>query len=573
MARIKPSLSEAELQLLPSSAEAKFYACCRSQLPTDCLVLFSVPWIGSTYSGKKYDGEADFTIFSPRFGMLVIEVKGGGIEFDPGTGDWHSTDRNGIRHPIKNPFEQAKREKHALLKILLNYHPSWRSMGRGHMLACHGVFFPDSDSVDLRGPGSPDQIVGSSRDLSRLPDWTNSVFEFWAGEDDRWSPLGDSVELVEKILSSPLVARPLLSSILKEEENKRIELTEQQARVLRAIGSRRNAIIKGGAGTGKTVLALEQAGRLAEKGNRTLLVCFNRMLADHLILSCEGQDNLDAMSFHQLCDWRIQTVMHETGRDLLLEMEEEFPGEDEFEVHFPSALAVSCDILEEKYDAIVVDEGQDFKENFWLALSFLLQDESEGTFFVFLDPNQAIYTESLEDIPIQEEPFLLTINCRNTKFIHDSAYRFFKGDIIDPPTGNPGAPIKALEATALREQARLIHEGVSRLLVAERLDELQIIVLIAGMNKESYYSELRDMRLPNGIEWNVEGPVDSRGVRVDTVRRFKGLEGDVVFLWGIDDLQLPNDKELLYVGISRTKSRLFVVGARESCRHCLKFGE
>ena len=47
---------------------------------------------------------------------------------------------------------------------------------------------------------------------------------------------------------------------------------------------------------------------------------------------------------------------------------------------------------------------------------------------------------------------------------------------------------------------------------------------------------------------------------METVRRFKGLEAPIVFLWGADRLQLPDDRELLYVGLSRAKSRLYIVG-------------
>ena len=118
MINIKPSLTDTELDLIPSSAEAKFYRACRS-LPSNWLVLFSVPWVGTTYSGRKYDGEADFVIFAPSYGMLVIEVKGGRVESDPVTGSWTSIDRSEKRHVIKNPYEQAKKEKYALLDICL----------------------------------------------------------------------------------------------------------------------------------------------------------------------------------------------------------------------------------------------------------------------------------------------------------------------------------------------------------------------------------------------------------------------------------------------------------------------
>ena len=572
MAKIKPILNDLELSTLPSQAETKFYTACQSRLPNDWLVLFSVPWIGTGYSGKKYDGEADFVIFAPNYGMLAVEVKGGGVEFDPSIGQWHSTDRKGVRHEIKNPFEQAKGEKHALLGILRK-HPLWKERGDNRILACHAVMLSDVDFPDLAGPGSPKEIAGSRNDLQDLEKWVESVFNYWAGRDERWSPLGvQGLQTAEKILSSPLTARPLLSRRLQAEEARRIELTEQQARILRAIGPRNRAIVSGGAGTGKTILALERARQLADSGVRTLLLCYNRLLADHFKVTCLGLENLFPMSFHQLCHWRIKHASTRE-RDIREEVEMEYPNEDEFDVHLPCGLALSCEILEDKFDAVVVDEGQDFKDTYWLALTYLLSDEAQSPFFIFLDPNQRIYSIEMEDIPIKEEPFLLTFNCRNTKYIHDSAYRFFDGNRVDSPSKNQGTPIRTVEGLALGEQAKLIREEVGKLLSTEAIKEEQIVILIAGRHKEDYYFKLEEMSLPHGFKWNIEGPAESTGVRVDTVKRFKGLEADIVYLWGIESINLPTEGDLLYIAISRAKSRLILVGSKDACSHCLNYGK
>lgn len=68
----------------------------------------------------KPDGEADFLIVHPELGMLVLEVKGGGIDFDAGKGRWTSRDGGGQVHPIHDPFEQALAAKHALIGELLD---------------------------------------------------------------------------------------------------------------------------------------------------------------------------------------------------------------------------------------------------------------------------------------------------------------------------------------------------------------------------------------------------------------------------------------------------------------------
>ena len=506
-------------------------------------------------------------IFAPNYGMLAIEVKGGRVESDPETGNWTSIDRSGFRNIIKNPYEQAKKEKHALLDILMKDHRF--GLGKNYQfLAGHAVFFPDCNFIQVDSPGSRSEFSGTSEHLSKLEDWVLDVFRYWGGETSNWTPLRSEIETVEKILSSPIMARPLLSAILVDEERKRLELTEGQSRVLRAISNRPKAVVCGGAGTGKTLLALEQAQHLSASGRKTLLLCYNRMLADYFNLFCDKDPNIDAMTFHQLCDWQRRQVQEETGRDLIQEMEEEFPGEDLYETQLPAALTYSADILDEKYDAIVVDEGQDFHENYWEALTYVFENEKNGIFFVFLDPNQAIYANEIDGIPIKEEPFHLSMNCRNTEYIHNAAYRFFEGESTDPPTGNQGVPIETLVSSTLKKQALAIYNSIVEKF-SEGLQENQITVLIADSEKHPLYEELEKFKLPSSSSWNIEGSILEKGVRVDTVSRFKGLESDLIFLWGIDYLELPTNRELLYVGISRAKSRLVLVGTQEACDLCL----
>ena len=58
-----------------------------------------------------------------------------------------------------------------------------------------------------------------------------------------------------------------------------ITLTHDQALLLRGIGRDKRMVVTGPAGSGKTMLAVERAKRLAAKGRNVLFVCFNRRLA------------------------------------------------------------------------------------------------------------------------------------------------------------------------------------------------------------------------------------------------------------------------------------------------------
>ncbi|WP_122879286.1 nuclease-related domain-containing protein [Burkholderia pseudomallei] len=96
----------------PVEDSEKRVAAALQRLSDDWTVLHHVSW-QSKRGGRQGDGEADFVLVHPRKGILVLEVKGGGIEIE--TGRWFTTDRNGRRFAIKNPFEQAVASKHALV--------------------------------------------------------------------------------------------------------------------------------------------------------------------------------------------------------------------------------------------------------------------------------------------------------------------------------------------------------------------------------------------------------------------------------------------------------------------------
>src|SRR6185437_6824012 len=108
-------------------------------------------------------------------------------------------------------------------------------------------------------------------DLKGVRSWIDRVLRCWKQSDtDSLGALG--VDLVEQILCGSIEVRPLLSVQLAHEEVVRIRLTDQQARVLRIIGGRTRALIGGGAGTGKTLIALEKARRVALAGGCALLI-------------------------------------------------------------------------------------------------------------------------------------------------------------------------------------------------------------------------------------------------------------------------------------------------------------
>jgi len=566
MARMMPLLPDEKLDALRSRAEARFFRACRDQLGQRLLVLHSIPYI-TRLSGEPRDGEADFVIFLPENGFMVVEIKGGGVSYDPNERRWYSVNAARERNEIKDPFIQGSQEKHALLE-LIKRHRDWPKLGIGWLLAGHAVFLPDVDRVDpLVMPHGPREILGGRQDLDDLGSWLSKVIAYWQGEEPHSQSLGSrGMALIEEIFCKPREVRPLISAELREDEAAHIRLTEQQSRVLRALGRHGRAAICGGAGTGKTLLAVEKARQLAAEGCRTLLLCYNRPLADHLRYVIGDQPKLMCMSFHQLCEWKTREMAARTGRDVLEEAILAFPARDRFDYHLPYALAIALDEIPDPYDAVVVDEGQDFRDEFWFAVE-LLSNDASSRLYVFYDQNQAIYTRSSK-FPIKDEPFLLTTNCRNTDFIHNAAYRYYEGDPIDPP-GIRGAPVEVVPAASLSAQVGRIHSLVTRLIGEEQVAPEDVVVLVESTSKHYFYGQLEACTLPRRTRWSPEKHRAPNSVLVETMHRFKGLEAAIVILAGTDTLDPDRDRETLYVALSRPKSRLYLVGRPDACERIL----
>lgn len=568
MAQMRPDLPSETLEFLPRS-EAQFYRACREQLPERDLVYYSVRMLNES----MVEGEADFVLFDPERGMLVIEVKGGGVSYDPDTGQWHSIDRKGIKHLVKDPGRQASDRMHDLRKLLINS-SRWTRQIKSLPTCGYAVLFPDlsSSQVDrIKRLDLKRDILGCAADLKDLHAWTQRVFARWHKPGDV-GPGTAGISVAKDMLGQQFEVQPLLSARLRHEEAVRMQLTDVQALLLEQLEERRRIAIAGGAGTGKTLLAIEQSRRQATQGRRTLLLCYNRPLADHLREINPSRDHIEAMTLHQLYEWWISWIEKQSGRNLLREANEQYPGRSRAEVQLPHAFLSCLDAFPPpSFDSVVVDEGQDFRDEDWLAIDVLVE-KTGASLCIFHDRNQMLYRRS-DYFPITDERdcFVLRRNCRNTRPIHSAAYRFYEG----LPTREPaieGEPIVHLEAPDRGAQARAIQHKVRSLLTSDgvQCDDLAVLVLGATMSTRSFYEELRALPIGSGVSWAEETHRQAQTVLLESVARFKGLERALIFLWLDDDFDIKAHQELLYVGMSRAKSRLFLVSSTAACQRAVQ---
>lgn len=528
-------------------AEVRVYDRFAAVLDDSFHVFYSSPWLGTDRLGNEKDGECDFLVAHPEHGILAIEVKGGReISFDPVDGQWRSTDAHGFVHRIKDPVAQARSAKHEILKRL-NASPKWRTR-RIH--AAHAVIFPGTGAPPANlGADRPAHIFCCSRQLrDGLADWVQERMR--AGKrPENCEALGqDGIAALERLLAFPFTLSFRIGSALAEAEDEFRALEPSQYHILEVIADIPRALIRGGAGTGKTVVAAEAALRSASQGRRTLLTCHSRPLALHLGRKLADIDNLTVAGFHALCG----RMANETG----ITVPTGTSDSELYETALPNALCKAMEMQPElRWDTVIVDEGQDFHADWWIAIDACLKPD--GHLRVCMDSNQKVYggnaggaVNDLEVVPVR-----LSRNLRNTRRIHEAAAVHYVGPEIIAD-GPEGPEVIWLSAGSADQKVEAAYRELRRLVFSEEVAPGDIAVLV---NDPAIRAGFVLKGSGTSIALTDADTMALEDVVVDTVRRFKGLERPVVILIaGGDEL---DHRELAYVAFSRARVLLCVVSS------------
>ena len=115
-------------------------------------VWHSVKWDNDT---RMQSGEADFLIFNPSLGFIVVEVKGGFISVEDGIFYTTNTNTREKIKLVKSPFSQAETSMHHIIKFYVerakmqsNSNELLKSLDRFPLNFNYMVFFPDCKFKD-----------------------------------------------------------------------------------------------------------------------------------------------------------------------------------------------------------------------------------------------------------------------------------------------------------------------------------------------------------------------------------------------------------------------------------------
>lgn len=538
MATMWPRAIPSEIRANPlRRAECRVFDRLEEELSDEYEVFYSRPWLGLDRLGEEIDGECDFVVAHNNYGFLALEVKGGGISRDPESEKWYTIDRYKIKIRIKNPVQQAVTSKHKILEKLKEL-----DKNLGWIRNRHGVVFPDASEFSGNlGTDIPKSIVCCEKEFEY-------AFGRWVEErlkepDAGGHSLGEGFRsrgicCLRELLAKPIHLTIPLGKLLKNDDHELQVLSQQQYHILDLITQIERVAISGGAGAGKTILAIEEAVRLSKSGKKTALLCFNRGLASSFTSLKKVADvpNLTTSTFHSLLWTAVGNPAHS----------------DHFTEDIPTQAMIQGAIESGKlpmFDALVIDEGQDFPPEWWDSLLLLLR--SNGLLRVFWDSNQSVYS-SMPTFPegTRPIPIVLNRNFRNTKSIWDLAKSFYVGPAIEPM--GPVGQTPSLQRLQIKTE---LIQAIQKLVTEWLLDTIpeSLAILVPD---SAWRDQVSNQMNAVGIKVRKCDELIPGTITVDTIRRFKGLESRDVIL--VLDERSASSRELSYVGLTRARVRLAV---------------
>lgn len=521
-----------------------------NQLSEPFEVFHSVAWIGNN---NRTVGEIDFLIAHPDYGLLVLEVKGGEIfiEREGNRSQWYSRSRTGNVHRLGDPCVQSERNRRELGEHLRqNRHTRHFDWALFPAVALPQSQVDDDLRMDCRS-----EIFIDHRHVDDLGTRLLSIFAYWQEHADYANQEFSGQAAIKALIQDLVPTRqlsPRIGDVFERERVKIEELTRQQFRVLNSLRRHHRAVIVGGAGTGKTMLAMEKAQQLAEDDMRVLFLAYNRNIVSWIDRNLSDK-HITVSTYHSLTG----TLQQSTGLNRNRGMDW-----DSFTNRAPDLLLEAAEYLrrtgtDKLWDAIIVDEAQDFEDAMWIPIPDLLKDSDNGILYIFFDDNQRLYTQ-ISNIPMDTQPFYLTDNCRNTQRIHATMIPYAVTDDEIYCDGPQGRDVEIISVGDKQSARKELQSVLHKLVQKENIRPEDIIVLTPLSERYSVWKS--DLILGNfALTWDMQTEMNM-AVRVCTIYSFKGLESPVVILTELDKLRSDIASQLLYVGLSRARHHAVILG-------------
>ena len=521
---------------LKSEAEKTVYGLLVDQLEDDVEVFCNIE-----YFDGQIRREIDFLISIPELGLVALEVKGGNIQIEGQSWlQWDKATHQFVEMPLVYQLDEERRVIRSRLADKIRKMPT---------VAFFAVF-PDTDlTLDAFTPGLERRQIIAKSELDTL--YRLALIELKRVQKPNSYP-SISQEIVRKEFGSNTFdyseivetarSRAALVDALSVEQMFLLDLMQDNPRLL----------VKGGPGSGKTILAIEHATRLSEQKLRVGLVCFNRGLGKLLQKRVDGLVDRKRPYFvgSILEDlpkkWQIDLSLLETD-DLNRYYTESLP----------QALLSHISKLQDhqKFDAWIVDEAQDLQPVHWQIIKGSLRDPEKGLIHAFGDNEQNLF-EGSADLPWYYAVGRLRDNLRSSKTIAGVLQS------ISENAGDPSGPILGTSPEVIYVKNHDLAEPVADNYAQTLIDSFgwnpgDIVVITTRQRHSKQEAQLGDL----DRYWDEF--FTGNEVMYTNVNTFKGLERPVVIV-AVNGFPTGTDAiQKLYVAMSRARDDLILVGTRE----------
>lgn len=468
-------------------------------------------------------GELDFVVVG-EYGLYVFEVKGGQVSRSE-DGVWTFTDRfNRKNRKKESPFEQACSGMYSLLNSIERFIPDVKKRS----VYGYGVIFPDI-TFSVNSVEWDQRYIIDASCCASVKSFEKGVMrlkKYWQ-EKTRLQRgfTKDELKLINNYLRPNFDVAITMSQKGEEIDAIITTLTTDQYNILDCLEENPRIICSGGAGTGKTFLALEGARRAAESGKSILVTCKSEILASYLNFNINN-----------------------------------YPG---------ITVSAVSNIPNEKYDGLIIDEGQDILnfESLSLIEAKLKGGFEHGFWRLFLDINNqrgllgSFDPQALESLELLNPTKLcLNRNCRNTNPIIKDTVLLTACD-IGVATAGDGPRVKYLFYENEEDGIRLLNEAIGRLLNDDV--RLECISILSSKEYQDSMVRFLPIGLSNRITPILEGPSTKfpiAGITYSTISNYKGLENTFVIITELTAEHFePQNINALYVSMTRAKAGLFLI--------------
>jgi len=548
----------------------------------------------------------DFVVFHPGRGLLVLEVKDWRLDTIHSIDKQHTairTDR-GIKH-VLNPLEQARQYLFAITNKLERdpqlVWPSGSLKGKPFFPYGHGVVLPNITRRQFEGTNIgevlPPHLIICQDEMTESVDVEAFQKRLWDMFPIQFK-MRLSLPQIDRIRwhMFPEVRISNQQDMFADSGQKAVEIPDvlrvmdlQQEQLARSLGEG-HRVIHGVAGSGKTLILGYRAEHLAQVCRRPVLIlCYNKTLATKLasVMEAKGlQDKVHVVNFHAWCVRQLDT--YNAGKP---------PKSSDLNVYFEACVERLIRSVDQKliptaqYDAVLIDEGHDFRPE-WFKLLVQMIHPDTNSLLVLYDDAQSIYNGpkklrfSFSSVGVQAKgrTTILKLNYRNTAEILSVA-RAFADDLLSPTdteedqaptvqpmsTGRHGPKPLLIQLPTIKEEAEFLANKLNE---ANRLgmswNDMAIVYRRYAIGQQ-LTATLTRRGIP--FQWQQDKKhsysPSHDSVKLMTMHSSKGLEFPLVCIPGIgmssnEGENVQDEARLLYVAMTRATDELVMTYGKAS---------